>query len=239
MESDAMRYRLIAALLALVAAVSLRAHAPAPAPAPPPGPRYVAAYIEVRTGAESQAARLSSQYAAATRGAAGNMGADAFQEIDRPSRLLIVEAWKDQASLDAYHQGAGATGFRDRIKEIQRAPYDQRLHSGFAVDAAPATAGRDAVYVATHVDVPGARRQEAEVLLKTLLDASMRDTGRLRYEVYQQIDRPNHFTVFAGWARRAAFDASGMTPHALRFREALGPMLGALYDERLYRPLPR
>jgi quinol monooxygenase YgiN len=50
----------------------------------------------------------------------------------------------------------------------------------------------------------------------------------------QLVNRPNHFTVVETWRDRAAFDTHGMTGPTRRFREHLGPMSGALYDERLY-----
>jgi quinol monooxygenase YgiN len=109
---------------------------------------------------------------------------------------------------------------------------------GFAIDPQPRAAGPNALYVATHVDVPGARREEAEALLKRLFEPSRIDPGHVRYDIYQQNEpRTNHFTIFAAWDNQRAFDAYGGTPHWLQFREALAPMLGALYDERLYRKI--
>ena len=224
-------------LWSLIAALVMPAAAWSQGQIPAGQPLYIAAYLDVRPGAQREAVPLASQYTAAARSAPGNMGANAFQEIERPARLLVIEAWQDKESFDAYQKAPAHTGFRDRLKPILLAPYDQRVHTGFAVDAMPRAGGGSAVFAAIHVDVPGGRRLEAEALLKKLVDASARDNGRLRYEVYQQTDRPNHFTVFTGWANRAAFDASSITPHALQYRETLGPMLGALYDERLYRQL--
>jgi quinol monooxygenase YgiN len=197
---------------------------------------YVAAYLEVRPASARQGAMLAAQYAGATRAAAGNLRIDALQEIGRNDRFVIVEAWKDQVSFEGHQKAAPTVRFREQLKSIQRGPYDQRLHRGFTVDPMPSAAGRNTIYVATHVDVPGARRLEAEALLKRLFEASLADTGRVRYDVYQQLDpRTNHFTMFAAWNSRAAFAAYGDTPHWLQYREALGPMLGALYDERLYQ----
>jgi len=39
------------------------------------------------------------------------------------------------------------------------------------------------------------------------------------------------------WKSRAALEAHEGAAHRARFRDTLAPMLGALYDERLYRPL--
>jgi quinol monooxygenase YgiN len=41
-------------------------------------------------------------------------------------------------------------------------------------------------------------------------------------------------TLVEAWADRKTFDDHIVTPHVKKFREALGPMSGSLYDERLY-----
>ena len=53
----------------------------------------------------------------------------------------------------------------------------------------------------------------------------------------QQTNRPNHFTVIEAWKDRKAYDASRSADAQRQFRDKLGPMLGALYDERLYQTL--
>jgi quinol monooxygenase YgiN len=199
---------------------------------------YVATYAEVGLASARQGEMLMAEYARATRGDAGNLSAEAFQEIGRANRFVLVEAWRDPPGLAAHEQASHTVAFRDRLKRIQVAPDDQRILRGFAVDPMPAAPGANAVYVVTHVDVPGNRRAEAEALLTRLSDASRHDAGRMRYDIYQQLDpRTNHFTMFAAWSSRSAFDANAATVHAKDFREALGPLLGALFDERLYQPV--
>ena len=105
------------------------------------------------------------------------------------------------------------------------------------IDPRPAVTPRESVSVVTHVDVPPQRKDETEVLLKGLAEKSPKDEGNLRYEVFQQTASRNHFTIFAVWKDRKAFDAHEMQAHTRQFREALGPMLGAPYDERLYEAL--
>jgi quinol monooxygenase YgiN len=57
----------------------------------------------------------------------------------------------------------------------------------------------------------------------------------LRYEVFQQTPSRNHFTVFAVWKDRKSFDSHETKTYIRGI--PLGPMLGAPYDERLYKPL--
>ncbi len=88
--------------------------------------------------------------------------------------------------------------------------------------------------VATHVDVIPPRQAETEAALKAIADAGRKDAGNLRYDVFQQEGRLNHFNIVAVWQTRHAFDAHEATAHRLQFRDTVAPMLGALYDERLY-----
>ena len=196
---------------------------------------YVATYIDVQVNSTNEGTALIKQYCDATRAEKGNSGTDFVQGTGRPSRFVIVEFWKDQASFEAHEKAAHTAQFRSKLKAIHNSPYDQRIHQGLAVDSRPWSAGRGAVSVVTHVDVPPQRKDETEVLLKRLAEGSRKDDGNLRYDIFQQTaPRTNHFTVFAVWKDRNAFDAHEGKPHTRQFREALVPMLGAPYDERLY-----
>jgi quinol monooxygenase YgiN len=199
---------------------------------------HVATYLEVRSASTSEAVALTAEYERATRADAGNIEVTALQEIGRPDRFVMMETWNDQASFADHEKAPHTLAFRQKLSALYRSPYDQRVNRGFAVDPSPRTAGPKAIFVVTHVDVPGARRQDAEAILRPLSEATRTDPGRVRYDVYQQMEpRMNHFTLLAVWDSQSALDAYGNTAHRLRFREALAPMLGALYDERLYRPV--
>ena len=89
----------------------------------------------------------------------------------------------------------------------------------------------------THVDVPPPFKDTTISLLQQLSEASRKETGNQRFEVQQQGNRPNHFTVVESWADRRGYDAHVMAASTRQFRDKLGPMSGALYDERLYKPL--
>lgn len=199
---------------------------------------YVATYTDIEPISGSQGIALIRQYREASRAEGGNSSIDAVQEIIRPNRFVIIEVWKDPSSFEA-HENAGHTSqFRTSLKAIHNSPYDQRVHHAFAMDLRPLGAAGDTLRVVTHIDVPPPRRDETEVFLKSIAEESRRDEGNLRYEVFQQnAPRTNHFTVSATWQDRKSFDLHEAKPHTRQFREALGPMLGAPYDERLYKPL--
>ncbi len=199
---------------------------------------YIATYVDVAPTSTNQGIALIKEYREATRTHSGNAGVDVVQEIGRPNRFVIMEVWKDQASFESHEKAAPTEQFRTRLKAIHDSPYDQRVHIGLSLDTRPAGNTRDTVSVVTHVDVPPGRREEAEVLLKKTAEESRKDDGNFRYEVFQQSPaRTNHFTLFATWKDAKTFDSHEMRPHTRQFREALGPMLGAPYDDRLYKPL--
>jgi quinol monooxygenase YgiN len=198
---------------------------------------YIATYVDVQLKSLNEGTSLIKQYREATSADGGNTGVDVVQEIGRPNHFVIVERWKDQASFDAHEKAAHTAQFRSKLAAIHNSPYDQRVHQGLAVDSRLRSSVRGTVAVVTHVDVPPPQKDQTETWLKRIAEDSRKDDGNVLYEVFQQTaPRTNHFTVFEIWRDRNAFDAHEMKAHTRQFREALGPMLGAPYDERLYSP---
>ena len=199
------------------------------------GPIHVVTYIEVGTAADKDGLALLKQYRDASRKDDGNLRSEVAQEIGRANRFVVLEIWKDQAAFDAHGKSPGTGTFREKLKAIQNAPYDERVHNTLNVGSADASAAKRVVFVASHVDVPPPRKDEVIAALNPLADASRKGDGNMRFEVVQQTSRPNHFTVIEAWKDRKAYDARGSAAPQRQFRDKLGPMLGALYDERLYR----
>jgi quinol monooxygenase YgiN len=198
-------------------------------------PVYVVTYFDVAPTAAAGTAALLRQYAEASRKEAGNVGSEAFEEIGRPNRFAILESWRDKAALEAHGAAASTSAFRDKLKPLLISGTGARLLSAFSVAAPTAQPGSGTVYVLTHVDVPPPQKDQAIELQKALAAAARKDDGNLWFDVLQQNDRPNHFTLYEGWRDRKAFDASIMAAHTKEFRQKLNPLEGALYDERLYQ----
>jgi len=199
----------------------------------------VVIYVDARPDSTAEATTLLKNYHDSSRTAEGNVETTVLQETFRPNRFVIVQVWKDESSFQAHESASRVAEFRSKLQAIHNSPYDQRVHHDFAVVMEKERAGGDSVWVITHVDVPPPRREETEILLKRIAEQSRGDAGHQRYDIFQQhAPRTNHFTVVARWINETAFVANGMSPATRRFREDLGPMLGAPYDERLYRQLP-
>jgi quinol monooxygenase YgiN len=196
---------------------------------------HVVTYIEVKPPAKNEAATLLKGLRETSRKDEGNLGAELVESISRPGQFVILATWKDQKALDAHMAAADTKDAREKLHALRNSPADDRIHGGLSLAAGQS--GRRSFYVVTHVDVPPPRKDECVDMLKKLADDSRKDDGNLRYDVVQQSNRPNHFTVIEVWKNRKAFEAHAMTEHVRDFRDKLTPMSGALYDERLYRVL--
>ncbi len=126
---------------------------------------------------------------------------------------------------------------RGKIAAIRNAPTDERVHTGLSVGPVASTPAVGAVYVLTHVDVIPPRKDDGVAAVKQLAEDSRAAEGNARFEVVQQTNRPNRFTVVEIWANAKAVEAHSMAAATRQFRDELASMTGALYDERMYMPL--
>jgi quinol monooxygenase YgiN len=198
---------------------------------------YIATYVDIKQSLTAEGMELVLLYRDTSRAGQGNQSIDVLQETNRSNRFVIIESWKDQPAFIAHEEAQHTLQFRAKLKTIHSNPYDQRVHNDFATGKETPKATPDSVCVVTHVDVPPPRKDEAETLLRRLAEESRKDTGNLRYDVFQQMSRTNHFTIFAVWDDIQAFESHEITAHRMEFREALWPILGAPYDERLFKVL--
>jgi quinol monooxygenase YgiN len=219
----------------LVAGAIMMSAAPAGAQAPPPAPaEYAVTYLEVAPASEGEALALIKQVAAASRKEAGNVRFDVLQRLDRKNQFAILEAWSDPKAREAHDGGPAMTEFRNKLKSLRSGPYDERPSVSIVAAPAGAAPSKGAVFVVTHVDVAPPVKDNAIELLKKLAQDARKEPGLERVEAWQQNNRGNHFTLMEVWKDPAALEGHVVTPATKDFREKLGPMLGALYDDRRY-----
>jgi len=226
----------LAFALALLSA-DVMAQAPAAPPPVPPdvSPLYVVTYVEARPNARDEAAALLKSYRDASRSSNGNLRSLVVQRVRRPGQFVVVSAWQNKAAWDA--AGEGAKGLREKLQGLRNAPADDRFHNALSVGPLEIPAAAGAVYGVTHVDAIPPQKDNAVAALKALGEANRAAPGNVRYDVVQQTNRPNHFTVIEMWRSRADYEANSMSAHQREFRDKLAQMTGALYDERLYEIL--
>jgi len=225
--------------LVLMAIAEAQAQTPAPAPTPAPieGNVYTVIYVEVMPTSKSDATVVLRRYREAARKEGGNLRCEVAQRIDQPHQFVILSIWKDQKAWEAHGKGAASMEMREKVAAVRNAPTDERVHIGLSVGPIDVTASRDAVLVATHVDVIPPRKDDGVAALKRLGDESRKGDGNLRFEVVQQANRQNHFTVVEIWKDAKTVEAHSMAAATREFRDKLASMTGALYDERMYKAI--
>ena len=197
---------------------------------------YTVTYVEVVPASAVQAATLLKAYRDASRKDPGAVRVDVTQRLDRPNQFTVVASWKDQKAYETNTASAHAKTLNEKIAAMLAAPTDTRQHNGLAVADAKTAPGATVTAV-THVDVIPPQKDNGVAAVKQLAEDSRKQSGNLRFDAWQQTNRPNHFTVIETWANRAAYDAHFAQQQTKDFRTKLATMTGALYDERLYRTL--
>jgi len=196
---------------------------------------YGVTALDVAPDAVAQGTALLEQYRDAARKQAGNLGVDLLQEAGWPNRFIIYETWKDQAAYDANEKAAQTAELRDKLKPVAGAPFDRRDYHVISVGPAPSAAPSGAVYMQLHLDVFPPGLAPALAAVKQVAEAARKGEGNLRFDVVQSVKiNVSHMTLFGTWQSRKAFDDYEKSAYGRRFRDAIGPLLGSPYDDRLY-----
>jgi quinol monooxygenase YgiN len=217
-----------------ICAIAILASGPTQSVQAPGSAVYLCTYVDLMSNAVSSAEALLKRYSNSSRTQPGNLRFDVLHEIDRPGRFAILEAWTDEAALESHERAASTLHFRDRLKAIQSAPYDERVGRRLYLGRRKSENQAGAIYVLTHVDVTPNHLDDGLTLLKDMSIETTKDYGIISYEVLQQADPANHFTAVEEWINKRALDAHAKAAHTREFRERLLPIQGGLYDERLY-----
>ena len=195
---------------------------------------YLCTYVDLMPNAVSSAEGLLKRYSNSSRTQPGNLQFDVLHEIARPSRFAILEAWADEAELESHERAASTLHFRDQLEAVQSAPYDTRVGRRIYHEREASENRAGAIYVLTHVDITPNHQDNGLTLLKDMSVETAKDYGNISYEVLQQADPANHFTVVEEWTSKKVLDAHAEAAHTREFRKALLPLQGGLYDERMY-----
>jgi quinol monooxygenase YgiN len=200
-------------------------------------PVYLVTYVELMPNAAASGAALLKQYRGEARKESGNLRLDVLAEIKRPNRFAIVEVWKSKAELDVHGRSAASAQLSEKLKALQDAPNDVRIDHALYLGRGESDKRTGAIYVVTHIDVIPPGKDACMAALRTMSSDTANDSGNIGYDVLQQDDHSNHFTVVEEWTGVKAADSHAMAAHTRVFREKLIPIKGALYDERFYSAL--
>jgi len=200
-------------------------------------PLYVITYVDVLASTAPRAALLLGEYRAASRNESGAVSIDVFSQRGRPSGFAIAEVWRDAAALQAHGKAAAIEQLKRGLKPLQLAPLDVRVHTAYAIGTTRAL-GERAQTLLVHVDVLPTFVEDYAKILQRYIEGTRGEAGLARLDILQTLaPHTNHFTVVESWLDAAALQAHQKAATAQSYREALAPMLGALYDERAYQKL--
>ena len=218
----------LACLLAIAVGSAARAQAG-------PDAIYGVSSLDVAPDAVAQGVAILKQYRDTGRQQSGNLGVDLLQEAGWPNRFMIYETWKDQSAYNANETAGRTVELRSKLAPITGAPYDRRDYHVISVGPAKPASGAGAVYMQLHLDVFPPGLAPALAAVKQVAEAARKGEGNLRFDVVQSVKiNTSHMTLFGAWQSRKAFDDYESSAYGRHFRDAIGPLLGSPYDDRLY-----
>jgi quinol monooxygenase YgiN len=196
---------------------------------------YTVSYVEVGPMLAKVGAAALRAYRDAERKRASAANLEVYQSIDRPNQFVILGAWSDAKAFEAHQVSEQTKALNGKLATLLASPIDVRRHGALSENAAKP--GKAPLVVVTHVDAVPPQKDNAIAALKQLAADSHKQSGNLRFDIWQQADRPNHFTLVESWGSRGNFDLHQMQRHTRDFRAKLAPISGSPYDERLYKTL--
>ncbi len=227
--------RYVLAVVSLVLPLAPAFGQTAPAPVIPPA-TYRVVYLEVAPSQESRAAAALKDYRSASMNALGVLRVDVLQQVGRSNQFAIFESWRDNMALEAHRTSSESRKLDGVLQATRIAPIDERLLSAIGAPSATVS-GTGSTYVITHADSVPPQRDTAEKVLTDLTIRSRQEPGNALFLATVQPNRNNHFTLIEVWKDDKALDAHIVADHTKKFRDTFGPFSGALFDERIYRPV--
>ena len=208
-------------------------------------------FIEVRSDASQRAQAILREYARTLRRGALPPRVVVLQEIDRSERFVVLESSERAEALAGLERRSRP--LLQSLEPLLTAPPDRRAYRDVSAGCGDTAARSDSaatprvqgdavaksrpLYVVAHLDIAGPMRPGPADALARLAEAACSGAGHGRLEVWQQVNRGNHFNVIGAWTSARDFDAFAASAAARTFRDTVGPWLGSPYDERLYRAL--
>jgi quinol monooxygenase YgiN len=222
-------------------APALAAAAGEVAPPPAAGTVYVVGYVELLSSGVGAGLPALREYRDAASREPNAVSVQIFREEGAPTRFMLIEAWRQQADYDTHLKAPSVSNLVMKLRAAQAAPPDMRPHRGYTIGTPPATPPATApaantVYVMSHIDIPPPLFAQFVPLLRPYVDGSRKDRGMVRFDLLQAVaPRQNHITVLEAWAGATPLEQHKTAVHTRTFRQHVHPLLGSLYDERMYR----
>ena len=90
-------------------------------------------------------------------------------------------------------------------------------------------------YTVSYTEIMQSARDTASTAFRMYREASLKQDGYSRFELFEQIGRPGHYAVIETWRDQKAYEARGSAQKELADR--LQPIRTSDYDQRPYKTL--
>ena len=193
-------------------------------------------HFEVDYSSEVNAVEIIREYAKEARGASRVTRFEVLRNVYRSDQFAIMETWQDEQARKAFLESSAASDFTTNLAPLLTAAYDERQQGvlDHEIDSRDTDSQEAALYLLTHVDIGRQGTAKAEGLLKTVAADARAHEGNMRFNVYVQTTRSNHFTIVEVWGSQQLYLTHSETENFKSFRHQVQPMMGSLYDERMY-----
>ena len=199
--------------------------------------QFVVVYVEFKPANARAGGDVLQQLDARAEDSAGVIRFDVLQQIDRPNFFALFEVWSNAQTFEDFQNSSETKAILTQLTPLLEAPLDQRPGNLLTGTVNPRSRHAQArqIFVITHVDVDPQFVPQAQPLLNTFVADSLNDLGVQTFALLSQTPTPNHFQLVETFEDLEAFDDHVSAQHAVAFRTATAPFLGAPYDERLYQ----
>jgi quinol monooxygenase YgiN len=102
---------------------------------------------------------------------------------------------------------------------------------------AQAPSADTSAYAVAYVDVMPASKTAAVNAFKQYRDASRKEEGFVRFEIFEQAGRPGHLSVLETWTNPKTMDAHAAGAASKEWRAKVDPIRLTDYDQRPYKSL--
>src|SRR5206468_651681 len=89
------------------------------------------------------------------------------------------------------------------------------------LSGSPQAPSDTAFYAVAYVDVTPSAKATAVAAFKQYRDASRKDEGYSRFELFEQVGRPGHLSIIEAFANQKAFDAHQAAAQTKEWRSKL------------------
>lgn len=163
--------------------------------------------LTVDAANRDKAVELCKQLVAASLGDEGVIDYDVLESVSRPTKLMIFETWKDQASLDKHSASIHFTTLVPQIQQLGNLEIKQlELKKDPQLD--PEKPFRFNIMMTTD------KRDAYINIVKSVIEGTRKnDVGNIEYDYFNSLTRSDKTMLLEIWENQKSLDAHMVAPH--------------------------